>query len=142
MNSTLGSSFRICRLFAAAVVVMASSGCGIARGGFDEAAVSISIAELLGNERMYEGKRIHIAGYLGADMSLYLSKEHANAFDMESSFPISDTDDGGIEASSCLRSFVFLEARLEETDSDLFTLVDVSSVVQAGKGTQPCWSRT
>lgn len=122
-------------------IVLVTMGCGSADSDDANATLSVSMVNLIENGQDYDGKRVHVAGYLGVDMNLYLSKEHANAFDMESSIPISDTDRGDIESSPCVRSFVFIEGRLAETDTDLYTLVDVSSVIQSGREGQVCFHR-
>lgn len=123
------------------MIVVFAMGCRSADSDDTNAALSVSMVNLIENVHNYGGKRVHVGGYLGVDMNLYLSKEHANAFDMKSSIPISDTDRGDIESSPCVRSFVFIEGRLAETDTDLYTLVDVSSVIQPGREGQVCLHR-
>ena len=112
--------------------------CGVAAAGQDPA--SVSMVDLLANEERYVARVIEVVGYLHVDTSLYLTKEHAEAFDGLSAVLVSDTSEGDITSSPCIGSYVRVRGKLIETDPQSYVLVGVNQIFQPSTNSF-CWKR-
>jgi hypothetical protein len=103
----------------------------------------VSMVSILANAERYSGQQIAIFGYLNADWKLYLTRDHAAAFDLESSLHVSDTDSGDIASSGCMEKYVEIEAKLSVRERAPYTLVDVRRVrvpgMEPGKRGYDCY---
>jgi hypothetical protein len=53
-----------------------------------QAVQDVSLVQLIANPRAWAGKRVSVQGYLAPLHALFLSREHAKAFDVNSSIPL------------------------------------------------------
>jgi hypothetical protein len=70
----------------------------------------------------------------GAGLTLYLTKDHAKAFDKESAIQLSDTSEGANTYSRCLNSYVDVVGRVVKIESNSYTLAQIKSIFNPSAG--------
>jgi hypothetical protein len=100
----------------------------------------VPMVKLLVTPTALDGKRVRVVGYLGPDMRLYLTKEHALQLDFESALFVADAPDGSISKSACLGGWVELTAEVVQFDPGAFGLAHVVEISRpAAKNELRCW---
>lgn len=103
--------------------------------------IAVSLVSLLATPERFEGKFVHVVGYLtsGPALHLYLSKEHAKIFDLPSSIFINDTSPGGtLTQSSCEGRFVRVRGVFGRYEGVQPAIVEVAQVDDL-ETHETCW---
>jgi len=103
----------------------------------------VSMVNLIGSPENYVGMNLQTVGYFRrrGNMRLFLTKEHALISDVVSSILISDTDNGDIYASGCLRSHSEITGKFTRIDPGAYGIVNVERIYDPIKKVV-CWERS
>jgi hypothetical protein len=78
---------------------------------------AVSLAQLLVDPTSLMGSKVLVQGYLSHNLELFLSREHAEAYDYMSAIRVIDpSDEGVVTRSHCAGQWVTVEAVLDSTD--------------------------
>lgn len=111
------------------LVVLASPSGG--EEGNEAPTFRVSMVSLLASPASHAGDWVDVFGFLRSDWALYLTKDHADSRDVDSSITVSDVDTGTIAKSGCMDRYVRIQAKLRVRAHAPTTLSDVRSVFVA-----------
>lgn len=102
----------------------------------------VSMVNLIGSPEDYVGMNLQTVGFFKrhGNMRLFLTKEHALISDVVSSILISDTDNGDIYASGCLRSYSEITGNFTLIDPGAYGIVSVERIYDPIEK-MVCWER-
>ena len=101
----------------------------------------VSLIELLAVPEKFNGKEISVIGYLNGTITfdLYLSRDHANILDRESSIEIIDnTPDGSLIQSSCASNYVQVKGTFKKRADSMYVIAYIKSV-SIMESLKTCW---
>lgn len=102
----------------------------------------VPLVGLLTNPERFDGSLVRAMGFLKYDgqLRLYLTRDHAEIGDRQSSVVVVDTtDDASLTESSCALKYVSVTARFRRFPDRSFGLIDVHDVFDRDSQEQ-CWS--
>jgi len=105
--------------------------------------IAAPFVRILTNPAEFIDKRVRVVGYLtfSPSLALYLTRDHAEFHDVESSVPVHDgSKDGSLTSSSCLNHYVQLTGTVRKRSDIKVELVDVEKVLRLDEPSI-CWAR-
>ena len=104
--------------------------------------VNVSMAELIMDPAPYVGQTVAVTGYFKrhANLHLFLTDDHAEILDFESSILLSDTDEGDLHQLDCLERHVRVVGMLIAHSHGSYAIVDIQRIDDPG-AEEVCWER-